>query len=573
MAADVIRWTGGPGSGKTYQLLRDVQQEYVAGRSIDDLSLMSFSRSQAADLAKRLHADVFSRERKTIVRARVATIDATALRACRSAGFIENPREQIIQPGEKKSGEIYGKFMRDNRIPYNPVVLASDDDDPVSRASLPVGNQIVEINAYLAATMQGEAAWARAASALGLPFQGQVWDVEDLLVSWNEYKARAGIYEHADYVRLALDEELDPPAPVLFVDEYQDVSPLQDALIRHWIRCPETERVYVAGDPDQSIYGFRGCSPDLFITLPATDRGALAGDRPVSRRCPARVLQTAESLLGHLPNVTPTEREGVSARATPRTTENLVRQIEEGVRAAPRAHEGSATFVLCRFRRHATQIARAIAAAGIPSSGIRDQSSGPWGNVWLGRSSKALEREKVNVWTLTQGVRRYLSGVPELFPADEAAALIRATVPDPRRTELLDILKARTAKHLPTRSSDLAVWIGASTEATKLFDLLNLRLGIIEQIRNCIVRERQRGYEISPSQVRVDTVHAAKGLECPVVLLHTGYLKGLLEGLTVPERAAEERRVFYVGATRASHALITFDWIEPVWPVFGRAVV
>jgi superfamily I DNA/RNA helicase len=571
MSADVIRWTGGPGSGKTYQLLRDVQHEYVSGRSIDDLCLMSFSRAQAADLAKRLHTDVFPRAKKTAIAAKCATIDASALRACRAAGHIPTPRDQIIQPGEKKSIAVYGKFMAENRIPYSPVVQASDDDDPVSRASLPAGNQIVELNAYLTATMQEPSDWMRAASALGLPFQGATWGIEDILAAWAEYKAKLGVYEHGDYVSLALDTELDPPAPVLFVDEFQDVSPLQNALIQHWIRSPETERVYVAGDPDQSIYGFRGCSPDLFLALSATDRGALAGDRPVSRRCPARVLRTAETLLGHQPNVSPTEREGISARATPRTTENLVRQIEEGVRSAPAGQIGSAVFVLCRFRRHATQIARAIAAAGIPTSGIRDSTAGPWGNAWIGRSSKALEHEAVNVWALTLGARRYLSGRPEPFPADEAAALVRATVLEPRRTELLDILKYRTAKRFPTRSGDLALWMGVG--AAKLFEHLNLRPAIIEQIRNCIVRERQRGYEMSPSQVRVDTVHAAKGLECPVVLLHTGYLRGLLEGLSVPERAAEERRVYYVGATRASHALIAFDWVEPVWPVFGRAVV
>jgi len=35
---------------------------------------------------------------------------------------------------------------------------------------------------------------------------------------------------------------------------------------------------------------------------------------------------------------------------------------------------------------------------------------------------------------------------------------------------------------------------------------------------------------------------------------------------------AEERRIFFVGATRASHALILFDYIAPPWPVFGSPV-
>jgi hypothetical protein len=51
MSANLIRWTGGPGSGKTYQLLQDVQHEVETGRTLDDMILMTFSRSQAADLA------------------------------------------------------------------------------------------------------------------------------------------------------------------------------------------------------------------------------------------------------------------------------------------------------------------------------------------------------------------------------------------------------------------------------------------------------------------------------------------------------------------------------------------
>ncbi|MDR9815179.1 MAG: UvrD-helicase domain-containing protein [Candidatus Methanoculleus thermohydrogenotrophicum] len=47
---------------------------------------------------------------------------------------------------------------------------------------------------------------------------------------------------------------------------------LQDALVRQWI--DQADRVYVAGDPEQSIYRFRGCRPDLFLSLPAEDRGS-----------------------------------------------------------------------------------------------------------------------------------------------------------------------------------------------------------------------------------------------------------------------------------------------------------
>ena len=227
-----------------------------------------------------------------------------------------------------------------------------------------------------------------------------------MLFRSQEFKEVKGVYEHPDYVRLAYDEQIAPRAPVLFIDEYQDVSPLQDALIRQWIE--QADRVYVAGDPDQSIYGFRGCSPDLFLSLPAEDRGAHNGDRPVSHRCPVRIMATAEELLSAPANVAPAPRPGISARIVTRDIFDLVRHIEDAVRTY--ADTVTPIYILSRFRRHAGKIARDLAAAGIPTTGIRSVAGGPWGPARIGRHKDTLERDTVNIWHLTRAVRRYQEG-------------------------------------------------------------------------------------------------------------------------------------------------------------------
>ena len=51
----------------------------------------------------------------------------------------------------------------------------------------------------------------------------------------------------------------------LLVDEFQDISPLQYQLILAWNR--EGDELFVIGDPDQSIYGFRGSDPECFARL------------------------------------------------------------------------------------------------------------------------------------------------------------------------------------------------------------------------------------------------------------------------------------------------------------------
>ena len=114
------------------------------------------------------------------------------------------------------------------------------------------------------------------------------------------------------------------PARVLGRGGLPSVSPAQDALSRQWAACPETCRVYVAGDEDQSIYGFRGSDPALFLTIDAEDRGATGpASRPVSHRCPSRIMAAAETILGHPANVSPCDREGQVHHVCPGTAEGL----------------------------------------------------------------------------------------------------------------------------------------------------------------------------------------------------------------------------------------------------------
>ena len=51
----------------------------------------------------------------------------------------------------------------------------------------------------------------------------------------------------------------------LLVDEFQDISPLQYDLIQEWIRGGR--ELFVIGDPDQAIYGFRGSDAECFKRL------------------------------------------------------------------------------------------------------------------------------------------------------------------------------------------------------------------------------------------------------------------------------------------------------------------
>lgn len=559
MTAELIRWRGGPGAGKSTALIEYVQAEVAAGAGIGDLAVMTFSRSQAADLAGRIHATVFPDASAGAIRRLCSTIHACALRECMVAGLIDDPHQQIIQPGGRHTTE-YQTFMTAHTLEYDPTI-GTDDDEDRSRANLPIGNQLIALNAYLQATMRDPDEWREASSALGLAVPGYAWPIADLLRAWGDYKTEHGLFEHEDYVRLALDRELSPPAPVLFVDEFQDVAPAQAALIEQWIDHPDTQRVYVAGDEDQSIYGFRGCDPGIFLGLPAEDRGARPdGSRPTSHRCPARIMKTAETILNRPANVFPCDRRGQVFHVRPGSAEGLAKQVEEAIRyARTLSDERQPVFVLSRFRRGADALARALSAAGVPCTSIKPGRVNFWSHIRIGRSRDNLEKVKVGLWPLKKAIARYLSEEDtDPIPLEEAEALILAILTDKKRDAALKDLKTKRQTG-PIRLFDVHGWLGGNLGGG-VFDRLNLRPWIVRQIRACLSREKKRGYEIAPEQVKVDTIHAGKGLESAVVLLHTGYLRGRLDDLRIPERRAEERRVYFVGATRASHALLVLDY-------------
>ena len=98
----------------------------------------------------------------------------------------------------------------------------------------------------------------------------------------------------------------------LLVDEFQDINPIQYRLIRAWAQ--EGESLFAIGDPDQSIYGFRGADAACFERLQA-DWPALSTIRlRQNYRSTPQVLSVALPLISHNPvSYTPLVKAGLKA--------------------------------------------------------------------------------------------------------------------------------------------------------------------------------------------------------------------------------------------------------------------
>ncbi len=286
-----LRVLAGPGTGKTralVELYADLVETGRAGRS--QILVLTFSTSAAGEISRRLD----ERLQDSYDRAWISTFHSFCARLLRE----HRPQpEQLLMSGFQEFVAMR-RTLRDMPEPeLGPLAPLRRHDSFVQDvlafvALLKQNLEYAGTFALLAETSGSERMRALAAvyrayqerlRAAGLAdFRDLVADTIGLLDSKPQLLAR--LREAFTYV---------------LVDEFQDVDPAQFALLKLLAPPGSTspQRLVVFGDPDQSIYGFRGTIPRLLTEdLPRTydlDSEELA----ISHRCPPGVLEAAERLL------------------------------------------------------------------------------------------------------------------------------------------------------------------------------------------------------------------------------------------------------------------------------------
>lgn len=148
---------------------------------------------------------------------------------------------------------------------------------------------------------------------------------------WTDWKRANGLIDFTDMIELALTDVDNAPGnpDVGYFDEAQDFTPLEFALIRKW--GSRMERIVIAGDDDQAIYGFKGATPKAWLEADVDD-----GDKLVlsqSWRIPASVHRAAEHWIKTVslrePKLYhPREEEGLVAHK-PLTYDNPLSMVRE----------------------------------------------------------------------------------------------------------------------------------------------------------------------------------------------------------------------------------------------------
>ena len=132
-----------------------------------------------------------------------------------------------------------------------------------------------------------------AALQLDLHHSVDLWLTEQIDEDLRSYKDQTGMVEFSDMITQFVKEDKRLALDAVFLDEAQDLSPLQWDMFFHIEE--QCKRSYIAGDDDQTIYGFQGADPSIFINLKGTFDNQIK-----SHRVPKKIHAKALEILKHI---------------------------------------------------------------------------------------------------------------------------------------------------------------------------------------------------------------------------------------------------------------------------------
>ncbi len=326
------------------------------------------------------------------------------------------------------------------------------------------------------------------------------------------------------------------------VDEYQDVSPLQQRLLDLWLG--DRDNLCVVGDASQTIYSFTGATPDHLLDFRVRHPGATVVKLVRDYRSSPQIVHLANGLLaqargraaGHrleLVSQRPSGPEPVYTEYTdePAEAEGAARRIRELIDAGVPAAE---IAVLFRTNSQSETYEQALADAGVPYQ--------------LRGAERFFDRPEVRKAGIAlRGAARFGGNDSLLDDVVDLPSQVRA------------VLSGEGWTSEPPAGSGAVRerWESLAALVNLAHDLAAARPGVTLADFVAELDERANAQHAPTVQgVTLASLHAAKGLEWDVV-----FLVGVAEGMLpityarTDEQIEEERRLLYVGVTRARERL------------------
>ena len=567
----VTRLFGGPGSGKTTALLDRVEAILEAeSADVRDVLVVSYTRAAAAEIRERLAERIGVSPRS--LQGNVCTMHAKAYE------LLDLSRGDVVGEDDKEAFcEEYGVEFEDQH----------GGAGHRTARSTTVGNKIIATSQWLQRTERDVADW------YDVPFQ---WDVEEVRLppeedpnaqqgnkytptwpsdddridvpetirAWRGYKGDNGVVGFADMLERVTQRSLVPSVDYLVIDEFQDITTLQYTVFEGW--TPHVETALIAGDDDQVVYAWQGADPDLLLDTAVGEDVVL----PNSYRLPSEILNVVNAEIRHID-----KRQEKDLR--PRKEGGTVEAIEspsmlELVRNVRYTIEDDEGDVMCLFRARYQMFdfIDEFIDHGIPFTMLTD------GRMWTDR------------------VRDYVSAVEKIESGDPVTGLEARRLADMLqesafgtrdREALYDVIEDREAAADTDDAAEIEI---PADEIDGRVPFMPDTASADDMVRKVTSFQRssigayfEGDYQgTDHDRVRVGTIHSAKGREADHVFVATDLTEKVVEQMVasvddltdvdgveeftkstspVPVLTDNERRVFYVGMSRARERLVIME--------------
>ncbi len=531
---------GSPGCGKTTHMTRQITRAAQKFGS-DNILVASFTTSAAQELVSR---DL------PLKKEQVATLHAHAYRSIGKPRILETDKELLNEWNTKHPQFLIGKAGADVDNPH--------DDGQIDESG--EGNEALA--KYQLMRARRSERWLSAT-------------VKDFAARWEKFKADTSSIDYTDMIALALDRV--PYAPgnpnVMFIDEAQDLTALEWALVRKWGKF--AEHLIVAGDDDQCIYGFKGADAAKFYdaNLPDSHKYILTQ----SYRVPQRVHAVANRWVRLLSNRQEKEylpRVDVNGdpvngqvRWLPDASYQQVDKILED--AEFYLKEGKTIMILASCAYMLNNLKAALRSAGLPFHNPFRKKRGDWSPLGQGKGIAALLAylaPALKGWRVQNNVESWQRMIDaKLWTKEELDSWLSAM-------SISTFLKRGAGKEIeeadqPPTGHDFARMLDQPEDFVQMVNghlgwfmnhLQKANKNKFDYICTIVEKHGVQALKMTPP-ITIGTIHSVKGGEADIVYLLPDISKRAYDNWSLVEGKDEIIRQFYVGMTRCKESLIVTE--------------
>ena len=559
----------GPGSGKTTVLTNRIIWLLQRGEPAENMLVVTFTRAAAREMEERLVQQLGPVRGLTI-----GTFHSVFLRLLREVG-VAIPR--LLDDREQTA--MIRRLLTEMEQP--------DDEEAVAHQLSRIG--FCKSNLIMPERMKVKKEQNIAFRRLFLAYedkkeQQRVWDYDDILLRF--YQQLQG--SPGNFLRGRFSH--------ILVDEFQDINRVQFEAVR--LLLSEEGHLFAVGDDDQSIYGFRGSDPRYMIELPDRFPACRRVVLSTNYRSTERIIKTGQQLIAHNRHREPKRLHGTGIQGeAPRWLE-AADEEDEARQILNLLQDGRETAILYRTSTQARALIDGLVREDIPFSvspgdagfyrrwqvidvlSYLKLAENPddldalmrvinrpkrylYGEEWVDslwqlsqRSGASLLESLPRLKELKPYQKKYLQEMVRQVLSLRGLPLSQA-VSRVRREIGYDHFLSTMAKDL---GQDFAALLEPVEELSMAAESYTDAPDFLAHIQKVEQRIRQQP---STSQVHLMTLHKSKGLEFERVILIG--LHGMVlphhRSLQVPEKQKgraweEERRLLYVGITRAKEELV-----------------